>query len=45
MIRHQAVEEVDIVLAQSAEVLELVDLGLLQSQLSQASRLLRLVAF
>lgn len=44
MVGDQAIEEVDIVLAQSAEILELVDLGVLQSQLGQASCLLGLVA-
>ena len=36
VVRDQTVEQVDIVLAESAEVEELVDGGLLKSQLSEA---------
>lgn len=44
VVGDQTVEEVDIVLAQGAEILELVDIGALQTQLSQATCLLSLVA-
>lgn len=44
MVRHQTVEQVHVVLAKSAEIEELVDFGVLQSQLGQASCLLGLVA-
>lgn len=44
MVGDQTVEEMDIVLAQSTEILELVDIGVLQTQLGQASGLLGLVA-
>lgn len=44
MVGDQTVEEMNIVLAQSAEILELVDIGVFQTQLGQASGLLGLVA-
>jgi hypothetical protein len=45
VVGDQTVEEVDIVLAESAEVLELVDGGVLQGELRQAAGLLGFVAF
>lgn len=44
MVGDQTVEEVDIVLAEGAEVLELVDGGVLQGELRQAASLLGFVA-
>jgi hypothetical protein len=44
VVGDQTVEKVDIVFAQSAEILELVDGGVLQTKLGQASCLLGLVA-
>lgn len=44
MVRHQTVEEVNIVLAQGAEVEELVDGGALQTELGETAGLLGLVA-
>jgi hypothetical protein len=44
VVGDQTVEEMNIVLAQSAEILELVDIGVFQTQLGQASGLLGLVA-
>lgn len=44
MVGDQTVKEVDIVLAESAEVLELVDGGALQGELRQATGLLGFVA-
>lgn len=44
VVGHHTVEEVDIVLAQSAQVEELVDGGVLQAQLGKAAGLLGLVA-
>jgi hypothetical protein len=44
VVGHETVEEVHIVLAQSAEVEEFIDRGVLKTELSQASCLLSLVA-
>lgn len=44
VVGDQTVEEVDVVLAQSAEVLEFVDGGVLQTQLGQTPGLLGFIA-